>query len=53
MENIFIIRREEETQELLNDLKGTKKTIRILHGEAGVGKSNVLDKFYQYLSYRF
>ena len=27
----------------------SKKTTRILHGEAGVGKSRVLDKFYQIL----
>ena len=49
MEKAFIIGREEEIQELLSDLKESKKTIRLLHGEAGVGKSRVLDAFYQIL----
>jgi ATP-dependent Clp protease ATP-binding subunit ClpA len=40
-----LIGREEEIQELLSDLKESKKTVRILHGEAGVGKSSVLDAF--------
>ena len=44
-----MIGREEEIQELLSDLNETKKTIRILHGEAGIGKSRVLDKFYEIL----
>jgi tetratricopeptide (TPR) repeat protein len=49
MEKPFIIGREEEIQELLSDLKESKKTVRILHGEAGVGKSRVLDVFYETL----
>ena len=49
METPFIIGRETEIQELLSDLEESKKTIRILHGEAGVGKSIVLDEFYYIL----
>ena len=42
-------KRQRDTKKLLSDLKESKKTIRILHGEAGVGKSRILDTFY-YLS---
>jgi len=44
-----MIGREREINELLEDVKEGNKTIRILHGEAGVGKSRVLDAFYQTL----
>lgn len=44
--NIRIFGRENDLASLLSDLDKKEKTLRLIVGESGVGKSFVLDNFY-------
>ena len=43
--------RENEIKLILNDIDGENKTVRLLIGEAGVGKSKLLDEVYRRLNF--